>query len=279
MKILRLSTVLCAAPFLPLVAPAHEHVFVNAASTAQGSPLSFANGAGYATNANYVFTLNFASSGTYAGYFESGGLTFASYGIFNFTPPASGAQVRLRFVSVTGPAGGSFGVWDVDGFNEDENDSTALTFSLPVGTTNGTSSILLSENNGEPGADPGGHIHGRHYSATKPGLYVVTVQAYDGAHNGTGGGPIHSASAPLPIYFHAGDGITALQTDATETRLTFPAKLAADYYIESATNLVPATAWQTAGGPVSGDDHLQTFSEPNDGSPQKFYRLRLEPTP
>jgi hypothetical protein len=264
---------------LPMLVQAHEHIYVIANSQTQGTPLSFLNGAGYSTNSSYVFPLTLASNGTYADKYEFGGVTFASFGIFNFNSPAPGTQVRLRLVAVTGPPGGSFGVWDVDGINPDELDSTTLTFSLLVGTTNGTNSILISENNGEPGADPYGHIHGRHYTATTPGLYVVTVQAYDGSSNGTGGDPIHTVSAPLQIYFQAGDLIDSVTSAAAQVNLGFAAKLGTDYYVEATTNLSPATNWETIAGPFTGDSHLQTVTDSDVSVPEKFYRLRLKPTP
>ena len=270
---------LALAIVLPMLVQAHEHIYVIASSQTQGTPLSFLNGAGYNTNSGYVFPLTLASNGAYAGFYEFGGVTFASFGIFNFNSPAPGTEVRLRFLAVTGPPGGSFGVWDVEGINPDELDSTTLTFSLPVGATNGTNSVLLSENNGEPGADPYGHIHGRHYTATKPGLYVVTVQAYDGSGNGAAGGPIHAASAPLPIYFQAGDLINSVTRDAAQVNLGFAARLGTDYYVEARTNLLPAAHWETLAGPFTGDSHLQTATDASIATSQKFYRLRLEPTP
>lgn len=271
---------LCAALILPAAAAqAHEHLYVIAASQTPGTPLSFLNGAGYDTNSGYVFPLTFTTGGTYAGHYEFGALSFSAFGLVNFNSPAPGTKVRLRFLSVTGPAGGSFGVWDVEGINEDELDATALSFSLPVDATGGTNSILLSENNGEPGADPSGHIHGRHYTATRPGLYVVTVQAYDGSANGPGGGPIHTASAPLQLYFQAGDTLAALNHDGTQTSLSFATKLASDYYLEASTNLLSAGDWETIDGPFTGDNHLRTTTDMNISAPQKFYRLRLEPTP
>lgn len=265
------------------LAHAHTHVSVGANSTAQGTPLAILD-TGYGTNANYVFDLNYAATGTYAGYFQTGDISFVSKASYEDHWAAPGTQVRLRFLSVTGPAGGSFGVWDVDGFNYDELDPTALTFSLPVGTTNGTNSILLSENNGEPGAEVYGHIHGRKYSVTKPGLYVVTVQSYDGAHNGTGGGPIHTPSEPFAMYFQAGDGITAISRNETQVDILFPTKTGSfafgtDYYLEATTNLTANATWETIAGPITGDNYFHTLSDTDATAPQRYYRLLLTPTP
>jgi hypothetical protein len=261
---------------------AHTHLEVGANRTAPNSPLAILS-AGYSTDANYAFDLNHATSGPYAGYFQTGDLSFSSKASYEDHWAAPGTQVRLRFLSVTGPTGGSFGVWDVEGFNWDELDATALTFSLPVGTTNGTNSILLSENNGEPGAEVYGHIHGRHYSATKPGLYIVTVQAYDGAHNGPGGSPIHTPSAPFSIYFQAGDQIAAITKSDSQVDVLFPTKIGSfafgtDYYLQATTNLTTAT-WETVAGPVTGDNYFHTLSDTDATAPQRYYRLLLTPTP
>jgi hypothetical protein len=162
---------------LATIVPAqHFHLNIGALSQAQNSPLLFQNGGAFATNSGFVMPLTPNASGTFAGYYATASLTPTAIGTGFFDAPAPGTQVRLRFIAVQGPATGSFGVWDVPGFNEEEESTTSLTFSIPVGTTNGTQSILLSQNNAEPGADPFGHIHGRAFSATAPGLYVVTVR-------------------------------------------------------------------------------------------------------
>lgn len=291
---------LLAALSLTPCAQAHYHCNVGALSQAQGTPLYFQNGYSFLTNSGFVLTLNYDThADSYAGFFvtsDVNNITFTSIGTGFFDPPAPGTQVRLRFLSVTGPPGGSFGVWDVtnyfyqdadgDHFNEDGNDATALTFSIPVGTTHGTNSILLSENFGEPGANAFGHIHGRQTSATQPGLYLVTVQAYDASTNGTGGGPIQSPSEFLPIYFQAGDQISALTIGTSEAVISFPTQLGRpgfdngiDYYLEATSNVAGTNGWETIAGPVSGDDHFHILSDNNWNAAQRFYRLRLEPTP
>ena len=290
----KLSTVL-AGILIPWAATAHYHCNVAAKSQAQGTPLYFQNGEDFLTNSGFVLTLN--QTNTHPGYFitsDVNNITFTSTGTGFLEPPADGAQVWLRIVSVSGPPGGNFAVWDVsqyfyqdgngDHFNEDENDATAVTFTLPTGTVNGTNAILLSENFDEPGASAFGHIHGRMWSADKAGLYVVTVQAYDGGTNGTDGGPIQSPSGRLQIYFQAGDQISGVVVGTNEVDISFPAKIGdnpngTDYYLEASPNPADPLSWQTVAGPVLGDDHFHVLSDPNWNAAHRFYRLRLEPAP
>lgn len=260
--------------FQPLVAQ-HYHLNVGAPEQTPGSPLYFQNGGTYGTNSLFVFPLHFASSGPYAGHHYTTSLSLTAIGTGFFTPPAPGTQVRLRFVAISGPEGGSFGVWDVPGFNEEEETSGTLSFSVPTGTRNGTQSILLSQNNGEADADPFGHIHGRVFSATKPGLYVVTLQGYDAAANGPGGGPVHSPSAPLPFYFQAGITIAGLTRNAVESTLTFATALGRTYFLQSTTNLTNPQSWQDISGPLAGGNRLETVVDADTDATAKFYRLRV----
>jgi hypothetical protein len=264
---------------MPLLAMgAHHHCIISTPEITPGIPLTFANDYAFsASNSAFVLTLDY-NTNTYAGHYVTAGIlnniAFTSEGDESTTHPVDGTLVRIRFVGVAGPPGGSFGVWDVPGFGNGNN-STTLTFSLPVGTTNGTNSILVSENSGEPSADPYGHIHGRQFSATKPGLYLVTVQAYDASHNGTGGGSLHSPSSLLSIYFQAGPAISAIARSPNEVALSFPSQVGKDYYLEASADLSDTNAWQTISGPVSGNDQFQIFTDPNWNAAQQFYRLRV----
>jgi hypothetical protein len=273
-------SVLVAAGLLPAAAWAqHAHLNAGALAPAQGSQLYFGNGTSFITNSLFIQPLNFTNAGPYAGHHQ-GSVTFTSLSGSPFTGgPATnaalpGSQLRLRFVSVNGPAGGSFGVWDVDGFNYDENEAETLTFSLPVGTTNGTNTILLSENNGEAGADPFGHIHGRHYSAAQPGLYVVGLQIIDTSENGPGGGPVHAPSAIFPMYFQAGFTVDSFLLSSNETVFTFGAQSGRTYYLEATTNLSAATVWTNVDGSLSGNNRLRTLADPGANGERKFYRVR-----
>lgn len=255
------------------VAAQHLHLNVGAQSPTQNAPLLFQNGGAFVTNSGFVMPLPQQTSGTFAGYYATASLTPTAIGTGFFDAPAPGTQVRLRFVAVQGPVGGSFGVWDVPGFNEEEESTTGLTFSVPGGTMNGTQSILLSQNNAEPGADPFGHIHGRGFSATHPGLYVVSVQAYDNSANGTTNGPIHSDSVRLPIYFQAGVTIAGIARIADQTAITFASGAGSSYYVQATGTPENSASWQDIAGPFTGN-LLQTATEATTET-TRFYRLRV----
>jgi hypothetical protein len=254
-----------------------QHIDINsgATNTAQGQPLRFNNGATFNTNSLYVRPLTLATSGTFAGYYYSSGITFTGVGTGLGSAAAPGTQIRLRFVSVSGPEGGSFGIWDVPGFNPSEAESTALAFSIPAGTTNGTNSILISENNGEADADPYGHIHGRNYTATKPGLYVVGLQLYDAATNGTGGGPIHSPSAIYLMYFQAGITIASLTQSTNNLAMTFASQNGKSYHLQTTINPALTSSWTNLAGPFTGSHLLRTVIDTNIDHPIRLYRLRV----
>jgi hypothetical protein len=254
-----------------------QHIDVNAgaASIAQGQPLRFNNGSTFNTNSLYVRPLILATSGTFAGYYYSSGITFTGVGTGLGSAAAPGTQIRLRFVSVSGPEGGSFGIWDVPGFNPGEVESTALAFSIPVGTTNATNSILISENNGETDADPYGHIHGRNYTATQPGLYVVGLQLYDAASNGSGGGPIHSPSAIYPMYFQAGITIASLTHSTSNLAVTFASQNGKSYHLQTTANPALPNSWTNLAGPFTGSHLLRTVTDTNVHHAIRLYRLRV----
>src|SRR5262249_21201329 len=104
--------------------------------------------------------------------------------------------------------------------------------------------------------------------------YTVTVQAYDNSSNGSGGGPIHTPSTLLPIYFQAGVTIASVQKDDSNTPVTFGAGLGSTYYLQASTDLSSNASWQTVAGPLAGDNHLHSVPVPNGNSSALFIRLR-----
>ncbi len=248
----------------------HLHLNVGAQSQAQNSPLFFQNGAAFVTNSGFVMPMPMQPSGDYAGHFATAALSPTAIGAGFFDDPAPGTQVRLRFVAVSGPPGGEFRVWDSDG----SGPAGTITFGVPVGTTNGADSILLSENSAEPGADPFGHIHGRAFSATLPGLYVVGVQAYDNSNNGTPSGSIHAPSELLPIYFQAGVTVAGITRGDNQTVITFASRFGRSYYVQATGTPENSASWQDIAGPFTGD-LLQTTTDGEATGAARFYRLRV----
>jgi hypothetical protein len=105
----------------------------------------------------------------------------------------------MRLESVAGPAGGTFAFW--------EDGATTPTAGLAVGEMPPAPlQWALTDLGGAPRSpteDPFGHIHGRQFTATTPGLYTVTFRLVDTSTFGPDGGPIHAESGLYSIEFLA----------------------------------------------------------------------------
>lgn len=253
----------------------HVHVNAGASNTTQNARLYFPNGSTYDTSSRYDVYLSFTNGGSFSNLYRGAGVSFtalpstADNGGPAFGHAADGAVLQLQFVSMSGPPGGVFGVWS----QEIGNPATSSPlFSLPVGATNGTNGIALSESDGSPGADPYGHIHGRTFTATKPGLYTLGCRILDTSTNGAGGGPIHTPSALYYFYFQAGLTISSWAKNSNSFAVTFGTTAGKTYYVESSTNLT-TTNWTTFAGPFTGDNKLRSVTN-NSTAPSLFFRLR-----
>lgn len=251
------------------VAQDHGHLNVGAVGTNQNARLAFEHAEIFETSSDYVKTLTPSTSGAYAGYYN-GNITLtalaatpAHLGPFT-NSPALGARIFAQLVSVDGPPGGAFAFWDTGATNP--------TISLACGTT-GTNTFRLSENDGSPGTDPYGHIHGRRFTATVPGVYVVGFRAYDFSTNGIAAGPIHTASAVLKVYFQAGDNIHFIEPDVEHTHVTFGARAGYTWQLFGATTLNPPD-WQAIGAPVTGDDYFHEVLDDTAVESNRFYRVK-----
>jgi hypothetical protein len=250
-------------------AQSHAHLNIGAVGTNQNDQLTFDNGADFATAGEYVKTLVLTNAGKYSGYYAANitltvlGATL-QYGAASPNAPALGSHIKAQIVSVDGPPGGEFGFWETSSI-------TAPSFSIPSGASS-TNSFDVSQTDGSPGVDPFGHIHGRQFTATKPGIYTVAFKAFDVCTNGAGGGPIHSESGILKIYFQAGINVASLNKTENETAIRFGTLLDQTFVLESNSDL-STTNWNVIGS-VSGDDHFQTLSDTNHSAAQ-FYRIRM----
>ena len=255
---------------------ADTHIYAGALGTNQNDKLYFSNGAGFdATASSYALPQILRTNGLNTGYYRGDALTFSALAA---TPAnggpvanhaASGSRLAVQVVSVAGPSGGSFAFWEGDG----ESDLGAITFSVPVGTTNGANYLVISENNGEPGADPYGHIHGREFTASAPGIYIVGFRVVDLSTNGVGGGPIQSPSDVLPVRFQAGLRIETIQTFTNRAAVSFRSPPGISNLLEAASSL-PSTNWQPAATPLRGNNALQSFTDTNAPTGNRFYRIR-----
>ncbi len=255
----------------------HVHVNGGALSATEGSPLAFINGPTFDTNAAYDVYLSLATNGSFANLYQGAGVTFTALAsTFDLGGPAfghaaDGAFLELQFVSVDGPPGGVFGVWMQEPGNPARSSSL---FTLPIGTRQGTNRIALSESDGTVGADPYGHIHGRTFTASQPGLYTIGCRLVDTSSNGTGGRPIHPPSAVSYFHFQAGLTLAAWSTNRQSVGVTFGTTTGKRYFIETTTDLA-APVWTVFAGPFTGNNRLQSAVAATGIGPQ-FFRVRSE---
>jgi PEP-CTERM putative exosortase interaction domain len=195
---LKLLSIASAALLWSAAAQAqHGHLDAGAESPDAGAPLIWVNGALYSTNSGYVQTMNFATSGTYAGYFNSGPtMTSLANSGFEQSPYAAlgGAFLNVQITLLSAPDGGTFGFW--------ESGAVSPTYILGIGDS--TPLIALSDEMlgaGNPGGDPFGHIHGRRFTGTTAGDYVVALQLFDTSDYGPGATPLHTPSDVLYMKF------------------------------------------------------------------------------
>ena len=247
----------------------HGHLRIGATNTAQGTPLYFYNGPDFAKSSGYVKTLTFTNSGRYAGYYQ-GNITLT---VQAATPafsgpepdaPALGSLVRASIVSVQGPAGGAFGFW--------ESGATSPTISVASGQS-GASNFAVTQTDGSPGADPFGHIHGRRMTATQPGIYTVTIRAYDACTNGESGGPIHGPSETIQVSFQAGINIDTITTGSGGMAVRFGSMANQNFWLEWAPDLNPGATWTPVSGPLPGNDYFQTLTDATAAGVNRFYRI------
>jgi hypothetical protein len=255
---------------------ADTHIFGGAVGTNQNDKCLFSNGPLFDARSNsFSFPQVLRTNGLNAGNYRGDVLTFSALAA---TPDnggpipscaAFGAELAVQVVSVDGPPGGSFAFWEGDG----ENDLGQITFSVPVGTTNGTNFLVISENNGVPGADPYGHIHGREFTTGKAGTYFVGFRVIDISTNGLGGGPIQSPSDVLLVRFQAGLKIDTLQTITNHMVIGFRAAPGISNELE-ATDSPQSGNWQRAAAPLRGTSNPQFFVDTNAPAATRFYRIR-----
>jgi hypothetical protein len=179
------------------------HLNAGAVSQDAGVPLLWVNGAIFATNSGYSQLMPISVSGTYAGYYNSGPTMTAlptsdANDSGGPSPYAAlqGAFINVQLTLFSAPAGATFSFW--------ETGQVVPTYVLGVGDT--TPLIALSDaalGAGNAGADPYGHIHGRRFTATAAGDYIVGLQLIDTSEFGPGATPLHTPSDTLFMRFTA----------------------------------------------------------------------------
>jgi hypothetical protein len=247
----------------------HSHLEAGAISQTQNAQLIWVNGADFVDSSGYVNTLSHSNSGRFAGFYN-GNITLTA---LPATSPnggpaigaaALGSTLKFKVACLEGPPGGSFGFWDVG--------SVAPSLSLSPGETDLTL-WNLSQNDGSPGTDPYGHIHGRRFSATKAGIYKVGFTAVDTSTNGLSGGPIHTPSAQIPVYFEAGVNIRFIEPDEDHTHVSFAAPANFSWQVQASLAATNLSIWLPVGAPVVGDDYFHQITDSTPVQGNRFYRL------
>lgn len=267
-----LSWSIFLASLIQLHAQDHDHLNIGALGTNQNDALVFDAAYLFATNGGYVNTLTYTNSGRFADRYVGNLTTTALAATFGHPAYATnaaafGSQIFAELTSVSGPVGGTFSFW--------ESGAISPTISLTAGST-GTNAWKISENDGLAGSDPYGHVHGRRFTATLPGIYIVGLRALDRSSNGSGGGPIHSPATVLYIYFQAGVHVKHVSVVSNQARVTYSAPAGASWSIQTSTNLGPDALWTTIAGPILGDDYFHEVIDTNLVSRARYYRSRKQ---
>ncbi len=256
-------------------AAAHAHVNAGAIESRPGAALYFVNGDRFAAESGYVLPMNRSATPPHAGLYR-GEITFtalaatSSYGGPAFGHAAPGARVEMVVEELTGPAGGRFGFWEGGG---EEDEGMTMTFDVPVGTTGGTQRFHLSESTGEAGDDPFGHVHGRVYTVTEPGLYRVGFRLIDTSTQGAGGGPVQAASGLFEMNLQAGVTLAGIRFVDGAWRVGFAGLAGFAYQLEASGELGTGARWESVGPAVPGDDRMHEIAvDAGDGT--RFFRLR-----
>lgn len=270
-----LALILIAAGGASVARAQHAHINAGARTPEQDSPLYFVNGDLFVTNSGYLLPLQRSTTGPTSNRFR-GTITFTALpstplnGGPAFGHAAPGAHLVAEITSVTGPEGSLFEL-----FQENENSGAVEpVLNIVVGTPAGDpQQFPLSENEGAPGDDPFGHIHGRLFTTSLPGLHVLNLRLLDTSTQGSGGGPLHPASEPFALYLQAGITIHFVTPDDTGVRVGFGGPSSFNYVLEAADSAGPDARWTPVAGPEAGTGRLAVLRDPHPVQAHRFYRL------
>ena len=262
-----IGLVLLATATLSGVRAQHYHLNAGATAPAAGAKLLFQNGNNFNTNSGFFVKLQKNATNGFEGEYV-GNISMTSLSADPLAPEpghaAPGAFLEVELVSVSGPAGATISFWDSNIAQGEK------IFTVATGTQDGTNRVGLSEGDGSPGSDPYGHIHGRNWSVTKPGIYTLGLRIIDTSENGPADGAIHEASDIYYIYFQADITVEVFAKNEGVV-IWFPKPTGRTWALERKSGSVDAP-WQTVVEPITGDDHYQEYRG-TDGA-AAFYRVR-----
>lgn len=191
----------------------------------------------------------------------------------------SGAYIWMEIVSVSGPPGAKFGFWE-EGY-------TSPTVSFDTNQPTGNFQFVLSEGFDFAGEDPFGHIHGRAWTADKPGEYLIGMRLVDLSTNRPGGGPWHTPSQVYTYRFSAGPSFqpAGQLIPGTGYVLTWKSEMGhwtndvlqsgVSFGVERATSLSPAN-WQNIGTVLGTTAATISFTDPSPPPGPVLYRLKYQ---
>lgn len=195
--------------------------------------------------------------------------------------PLTGAYVWMEIVSVQGPAGAKFGFWE-----EGTSSGPAPTASFVTNQPTGNYRFVLSEGTDDSDQDPAGHIHGRSWTADKPGDYAIGFRLVDLSTSGPGGGSWHTPSPVYTFHFQAGPSFQPTVKKVSNTyMLTWPSQMGywttdaqqtgVSFVILRSTSLAPQS-WAPIGTVVGTTANTATFTDTSPPNGQAFYRLSYQ---
>lgn len=259
---------------------ADTHIYAGAVGTNLNDALAFTVALLFDTQSGYSLPMVLRTNGLNAGFYRGDSLTFTALSATDLGTgqvlgrALLGSRLAVQIVSVSGPPGGAVQFWEGD----EENPGNQITFNVPVGETRGTNAFVISENDDAAASDPYGHIHGREFTTSAGGLFTVGFRLIDVSTNGIGGGPMHSPSAVLPIYFQAGPVIESIARATNGVRVRFRSAPGVTNVLEASPTAVGGT-WTAVTAGLRGNSTLQSLVDTDPGPALRFYRLQLLNTP
>lgn len=191
--------------------------------------------------------------------------------------PHTGALIVVEFVSVRGPSGAVFGFW------EEYAAEPTLAFAANQPTQN--ERFVISEGFDDAAEDPGGHIHGRAWTASKAGEYLVGMRLVDISTNAPDGQSWHAPSRVYQFRFVAGPEFRpVLKHHGTSVSLTWPSRMGIwdeanqagiQFRIERMKQ-APETGWETIGTVQGSTADTIQFTDTAPHPASGIYRLAHE---
>ncbi|MFM7180212.1 MAG: hypothetical protein ACKO2G_01915 [Verrucomicrobiales bacterium] len=218
--------------------------------------------------------------------FESFALTALSDGQFGDKSPNhahTGTWIWVEIMAVSGPEGGIFGFWEAGQQGQGNSPTHAMIANQPTGNP----AFVLSEGIDDEEEDPSGHIHGRAWSANKPGEYALTFRLIDRSTTGPNDGPWHTPSRSYTYQFKTGPAFQPVITRAPggHVVLIWPARIGIFENYETGLPfginraLSPAGPWTKIGEIIAGTTDTVSFTDTSPPPGAAFYRLDFQWSP